>query len=74
MRFVRVASFASRIEAGIAAGLLESNGIRYSIRGDDVGIFGPGHAGFSVLGVDLLVDEGDLPAARELLRDAGMLE
>ncbi len=73
MGFVVVASFANRIEAGIAGGLLESNGIRYSIRGDDIGIFGPGHVGPSVLGVRLLVEESDAEVAHELLRDAGLV-
>lgn len=52
---------------------MESNGIRYSIRADDIGIFGPGHVGPSVLGVQLLVDESEADLARELLRDAGLL-
>lgn len=73
MGFVLVASFSNRVEAGIAGGLLESNGIRYSIRADDIGIFGPGHVGPSVLGVQLLVDESEADLARELLRDAGLL-
>lgn len=74
MEMVKVASFANRIEAGIAGGILESNGIRYGIRADDVGIFGPGHVGFSALGVDLLVEAGYADLARELLRDAEMLD
>lgn len=73
MGLVVVASFASRVEAGIAAGILEMNDIAHTIRGDDVGIFGPGHIGPSVLGVDLLVQEADLARARRLLRDAGMI-
>ncbi len=70
---IKVASFPSRVEAGIAAGLLETNGIPHSIRADDVGIFGPGHMGSSVLGVDLLVHEEDLSDALQLLEDAGLL-
>ncbi len=74
MAVVKVASFASRLEAGYAGGILESNGIIYSIRGDDVGIFGPGHQGPVVNGVDLLVAEPDLAQARQLLEDTGLLE
>ncbi len=74
MAVVKVASFASRLEAGYAAGILESNGIIHSIRGDDVGIFGPGHQGPVVKGVDLLVAEPDLAQARQLLEDTGLLE
>lgn len=74
MGLVKVASFPSRVEAGLAAGILESNGIAHSIRGDDVGIFGPGHLGRSVLGIDLLVDEADHARATELLEDAGLVE
>jgi hypothetical protein len=74
MDLVKVASFPSRIEAGIAGGVLESNGITYVIRGDDIGIFGPGHQGASIFGVDLLVGESDVPEARRLLADAGLIE
>jgi len=73
MRFVKVASFPNRVEAGIAAGVLELNGIAHIVRGDDVGIFGPGHVGPSVLGIELLVREADLPRARQLLRDAELI-
>lgn len=74
MRMVKVASFGSRLEAGIAGGLLESNGIIHTIKGDDVGIFGPGHQGPVVLGVDLLIGEADWEEALQLLKDAGLLK
>ncbi|HSG81139.1 MAG TPA: DUF2007 domain-containing protein [Gemmatimonadota bacterium] len=73
MRVVKVASFPSRLEAGFAASILESNGILHTIRGDDVGIFGPGHQGPFVGGVDLLVAESDVETARQLLVDSGLL-
>ena len=74
MRVVAVAEFPSRLEAGYAAGILESNGIVHSIRGDDVGIFGPGHQGPVVKGVQVLVAESDLDLARQLLEDVGLLD
>ncbi|NIR43915.1 MAG: DUF2007 domain-containing protein [Gemmatimonadetes bacterium] len=74
MRLVKVGSFPSRVEAGLAAGILESNGIMHTIRADDVGIFGPGHQGPFHKGVDLLVAETDLAEALSLLQDAGLLE
>ncbi len=73
MKLVKVASFPSRIEAGIAAGILESNQIAYTIRGDDIGIFGPGHVGASIVGAELFVHESDLSEALRLLRDAGQI-
>ena len=73
MRLVKVASFPSRLEAGFAASILESNGIMHTIQGDDVGIFGPGHQGPFVRGVDLIVAESDLEVARQLLVDSGLL-
>lgn len=70
---VKVGSFASRLEAGIAAGVLQSHGIRHTIRSDDIGIFGPGHVGRSVIGADLMVAREDLEEARRLLEEAGFL-
>ncbi len=73
MKLITVAEFPSRLEAGIAAGILENNGIAHTIRADDVGIFGPGHQGPVVNGVQLQVAETDLELARQLLEDAGLL-
>lgn len=69
MSWVKLASFPNRVEAGLAGGLLESNSILHTIRGDDVGVFGPGHMWSAV---DLLVREEDLDKALELLGDAGL--
>jgi hypothetical protein len=73
VKLITVAEFPSRLEAGIAAGILENNGIAHTIRADDVGIFGPGHQGPVVNGVQLQVAETDLELARQLLEDAGLL-
>lgn len=70
MSSVKLASFPNRVEAGLAGGLLESNGILHMITGDEVGVFGPGHMWSAV---DLLVREEDLAEALELLADAGLL-
>ena len=74
MRTVKAASFRSRMEAGIAAGILDSRGIAYVIQADDIGIFGPGHQGPISTGVDLLVAEAELALVRQLLEDAGVIE
>lgn len=73
MGLIRIASFSNRLEAGLAAGVLESRGVRHVVRGDDVGIFGPGHMGQSAIGIDLLVPEDQAPEARQALQDAGFL-
>ena len=73
MSLVKVGSFASRVEAGIAAGVLQSHGIWHTIRSDDIGIFGPGHMGRSAIGADLMVAGEDLEEARRLLEEAGFI-
>lgn len=71
MELVKLISFSSRAEAGLAGGVLERHGIRHAIRGDDVGIFGPGHMGRSGIDIDLLVASEELERARQLLQDSG---
>lgn len=60
-----VAEYPSLVEAELAAGRLQSAGIgsRVDQRGN-IGLFGPGHAGSTIAGVQVLVLEGDLEAAR----------
>jgi Putative prokaryotic signal transducing protein len=63
-RTVPIGSFASRAEAEIVVGLLESEGIAASISADDAG----GAYPFDLAGGPLvLVDESDAAAAREEL-------
>ncbi|MGD8495045.1 MAG: hypothetical protein PVF05_02575 [Gemmatimonadales bacterium] len=51
-----IASFGSLVEAEIAAGRLESADVPFFIdQRDNVGIFGPGHAGATVRGIVLRV-------------------
>ncbi len=73
MRLVAIASFPNRVQAGMAAGVLESRGIAHTIQGDDVGIFGPGFMGSTALGVRLLVPESLVSEAVEVLVDAGLM-
>lgn len=62
--------FAAVWEAELAVARLEAAGIPALIRGNDiVGIFGPGFAGATARGVDVLVPLAALEAAREILRD-----
>ncbi len=63
-----VTTYGALYEAELAAGRLDSAGIpsRIDQRGA-VGLFGPGHVGRSVRGIELLVPLDQLKAAREAL-------
>ena len=65
--WARVAEFGAPPEADLAAGRLESAGIPVLVRGPETGIFGPGFAGTSPLGVSLYVPTDRLEDARQLL-------
>ncbi len=63
-----VATYSSLIEAELALGRLESAGIPALIdQQDAVGLFGPGHAGKSIRGVDLVVPDSCIAEARMAL-------
>jgi Putative prokaryotic signal transducing protein len=64
-RSVPIGSFASRAEAEIVVGLLESEGIAASISADDAGGAYPSFE--FVSGAQVLVDESDARAARDAL-------
>jgi hypothetical protein len=64
-RAVPIGSFATRTEAEIVVGLLESEGIAASVSADDAGGVYPSFE-FSG-GAEVLVDESDAKAAREAL-------
>lgn len=66
MDLVTVKSFSNRIEANIAKGFLEQNGILAAIAGDDQGGV---HFPFKPFGIKLLVRETELNEAHELLGD-----
>lgn len=68
-----VASFSARPQAEIARGFLEDAGIRSALVVDDAGTSVPGVSiGFAPARV--LVRSSDIDRAREVLRDAGMLD
>jgi len=71
LRWVKVANYASALEADFAAERLRSAGVHATTRGNDiVGIFGPGFAGPTARGVDVLVTSDAVAAAREVLGSA----
>lgn len=65
----KAAVFAAEPGAELARQHLESEGIPVALLNDRTGIFGPGFAGASHLGVTVLVPADRLEEARELLRD-----
>ncbi|MEE9207477.1 MAG: hypothetical protein V3U67_03740 [Gemmatimonadota bacterium] len=63
-----VATYSSLIEAELALGRLKSAGILAHVdQHDAVGLFGPGHAGTSIRGVDLVVPDSCIAEARMAL-------
>lgn len=63
-----VATYSSLIEAELALGRLKSAGIPALIdQQGAVGLFGPGHAGKSIRGVDLVVPDSCIAEARMAL-------
>ena len=70
---ILVATFPTRLEAEMAAGLLRDADIESLLQGDDVGMFGPGMSGATPQGVRVLVAEGKRDDARRLLADAGLV-
>jgi hypothetical protein len=65
MKFVRVGSFPSRIEADMIASLLQGSGIPSQVRSDDAGGVDPALA--LVTGVEVLVPEDEVTFAMELI-------
>ena len=68
VRWVTAATYASGFGADLAVASLEARGVPARARSNDiVGIFGPGFAGATARGVDVLVPEPALEAARTAL-------
>jgi hypothetical protein len=61
--WVQLRDYASRFEADLDIGLLEEAGIPVMIKGPSAGIYGPGFAGPTPLGLRLFVREEDLVEA-----------
>lgn len=68
--WARIREYGARFEADIHASMLESAGIPVLVKGSETGIFGPGFAGATALGVELLVPADLLEEAREVIADA----
>lgn len=66
-RFVTVVTFTTRVEAEVAKGFLESNGINASVVADDLGGTYPYPFQPTVIGVKLQVAKEDLKKAALLL-------
>jgi hypothetical protein len=66
LEWVQLASYTNTYEAEFAAATLEENGIPVLVKGLEVGIWGPGHAGPTTTGPSLWVPEDRLEEAREL--------
>jgi hypothetical protein len=65
----KAAVFAAEPGAELARQQLEAAGIPVAVLSDRTGIFGPGFAGASHLGVTVLVPADRLEEARDLLED-----
>ncbi|MDE3053455.1 MAG: DUF2007 domain-containing protein [Gemmatimonadota bacterium] len=66
--WVKLATYASALEADVAVSQLEAAEIPAVSRGNDiVGIFGPGFQGPTAKGVDVLVPSAAIEDARALL-------
>ncbi len=68
-KWERVAVFAAALEADLARQILEAEDIPVAILQDQTGIFGPGFAGASPLGVTVLVPADRADDAKGLLAD-----
>ena len=62
-----VAVFTTRLEASIAQGALEANGIQAVLRADDEGGAAPYPMAMKI-GVELQVDEKDIAHAKKILK------
>lgn len=68
--WVKVANFASGLEAELAAERLRSEGLHAQTRGNDiVGIVGPGFQGTTTRGIDIFVPDAELADAQRVLED-----
>jgi hypothetical protein len=67
-KWVKIRTLPSRIYGEQVIDILKSEGIPALLKGEDVGIFGPGAGyGTSILGVTVWVPEPDRDRAKELI-------
>jgi hypothetical protein len=65
--WVKVASFSARYLAEVWLEALDAEGIPFRTRGEESGIWGPGFAGPTARGFEILVREEDVEEAETLL-------
>jgi len=71
-KWIKLANYASALEADIVAERLRGAGLQAMVQGRDiVGVVGPGFQGITARGVDVLVIDAELDEARTLLDDHG---
>jgi hypothetical protein len=66
-KWVQLREYAGRLEADLDIGLLEEAGIPLVVKGPSTGIYGPGFAGPTAVGVRVFVRDEDLVEAIEIL-------
>ncbi len=64
---MEIAHFPSRLEAETIGHALDAYDIPFLVQSPDIGMFGPGHIGTTVVGASLLVPSALADQARELL-------
>ena len=67
MEFVEIARFSSRLEAETIGHALDPHQIPFLVQSPDIGMFGPGHIGSSVVGASLMVPSDRLEEVQRLL-------
>jgi len=67
-KWVRVRTLPSRLYGDQVCDILKAEGIPSLLKGDDIGVFGPGAGyGTSILGITVWVPEDEKDRARELI-------
>ena len=67
MDFVEVARFASRLEAETVGHALDQYDIPFMVKSEDIGYFGPGAEGPTLIGASLCVPEDRVSEVSRLL-------
>jgi len=64
---VEIAHFSSRLEAETIGHALDPYDIPFLVQSSDIGMFGPGHVGTTVVGASLMVSAERAEEVRDLL-------